>query len=952
MSFFKEPATMSSPRYGIILCCLLLFLHIDTFSQNLLPYQDSKVPVTMRARDLVSRMSLQEKISQLGNFTPAIDRLGVAAYGYWNEALHGVVANGVTSFPQSIALSSTWNPDLIHKVADAISDEARVKNNMEGQGLTYWSPVINMARDPRWGRTEETYGEDPYLTTRIALNFIRGMQGDDPRYLKTVATVKHFACNNVDSGRHEISSDVDERSLREYYLPAFKASVERGKVFSVMNTYNALNGVPGPVNRTLLANILRGEWGFTGYVVSDCDAVLDVYASHGYVKDGADAAALSIKSGTDLNCGDTYQLFANAAISSGILAETDIDTALTRIFMARFLLGEFDPPEMVPYTAIPDSAIDCQEHRNLALRAAREAIVLLKNQNGILPLNKEAISTIAVIGPNANIMQLGGYSGSPVVSITPLQGLTGKFAAPGKKIIFSEGCSINGPKDTVAFDDAVNVARHADVVIFIGGTDLQIVNEGRDRTSLDLPGVQDDLIQALYEVNPNMVVVLVSGFPLAINRVNDVIAGIVAAWYNGQAAGAALADVIFGDYNPGGKLTSTWYKSVTDLPDMNHYDIKENRTYLYFPGTPLFAFGHGLSYTRFDYGNLLLSKQTLRPNDSILVSATIKNTGEIAGDEVPQLYVHHVSSKMRRPIKELKGFQRITLQPGESRTVTFSLAHADLSFYDVSSKAFLVEDGSLEILVGGSSDDLQLQGQITIQGGMVAETYRQNPLIRIEAENFEFKSNPMTITVSEEGGQSVKIMAENDFVVYRNVDFTEGVTSFDARISLSSMAGHDAIMEIRLDSLTGTLAGMMMLHASAMEDGYQTKSCMITGAGGIHDLYLVFNGAGAERCKLNWFEFRKEQVAADNNIHDIHLFPNPASSEFRILFTNRETSDVLIEIFNLNGIMVDSYEEVAYPAGRNMWKIDIRDAGLLQGMYIVKCTINGDSESFKLGVVQ
>ncbi len=925
---------------------------MNTLCQNLLPYQDITVPVTMRAADLVSRMSLQEKISQLGNFTPAIDRLGVAGYAYWNEALHGVVANGVTSFPQSIALSSTWNPGLIREVADAISDEARVKNKQEGMGLTYWSPVINMARDPRWGRTEETYGEDPHLTTRIALEFIRGMQGDDPRYLKTVATVKHFACNNVDSGRHEISSDVDERSLREYYLPAFKACVERGKVFSVMNTYNALNGVPGPVNRTLLANILRREWGFTGYVVSDCDAVLDVFASHGYVKAGPDAAALSMKSGTDLNCGETFQMFANTAISSGILAETDIDTALTRIFRARFLLGEFDPAAMVPYNAIPDSEIDCQEHRDLALRAAREAIVLLKNQNRILPLNKDSVSTIAVIGPNANIMQLGGYSGSPVVSITPLQGITGKFTGPGKKIIFSEGCSMNGPKDTVAFDDAVNMARHVDVVVFIGGTDLQIVNEGRDRTALGLPGVQDDLIRAVYEANPNMIVVLVCGFPLAINQVNDDVPGIVAAWYDGQAAGAAIADVIFGDYNPGGKLTSTWYKSVSDLPSMDHYDIKENRTYLYFPGTPLFAFGHGLSYTRFEYATLKLSRQILSPGDSVMVSATIKNTGEIAGDEVPQLYVRHVSSKVKRPLKELKGFSRITLQPGESRTVTFSLCHGDLSFFDVSTKAFLVEDGLLDIMVGGSSDDIQLQDRVTVQGCTVASTFRQDPLSRFEAENFEFKSKPLTIAACAEGGQSVQIMAENDFVVYRNVDFTKGVTSFDARIALSSKDVKDVIVEIRFDSLNGSSAGSVRLHASAMEDGYQTKSCMITGAGGIRDVYIVFKGASAECCKMNWFEFRNEPGASGNNNHDIHLFPNPASSQFRISFTNKETSDVLIDIFNLKGVLVHSYKEVAYPAGKNMWKIDIQDAGLVQGMYLVKCTINGYSESFKLGVVQ
>ncbi|MCX6268097.1 MAG: glycoside hydrolase family 3 C-terminal domain-containing protein [Bacteroidetes bacterium] len=816
---------------------------------DVFPFQNPNLPLQIRVDDLISRMTLPEKISELGSNAPGIERLGLKAYNYWNEALHGVMAAGMTSFPQAIALSSTWDRELIYQVASAISDEARVKNNLDGKGLTYWSPVINMARDPRWGRTEETYGEDPFLTTQIALNFIRGMQGTDPKYLKTVATIKHFACNNVDVNRESISSQVDERSLREYYLPAFKTCVTKSGVYSVMSTYNALNDVPGPVNRTLLTYILRDEWGFNGFTVSDCDAVANTHTTHGYVQFAQEATSLAIKSGTDLNCGDYYQLFTDSAISTGILSIAEIDTALVRVFKARFLLGEFDPPDLVPYTSLPDSEIDCQEHRDLALLAAKKAIVLLKNQNAILPLNKDSIFNIAVIGPNAGKVQLGAYSGYPNVLISPLQGIIDKFAGPGKTVNYALGCTFSGPKDSASFHDAVNLAEKSDVAIVVCGTDLEVVSEGRDRTSLDLPGVQDSLIMEVLRVNPRTIVVLVSGFPLSINRINDRVPGVISSWYNGQAQGAAIADVLFGDYNPGGKLTSTWYCSVSDIPAMDHYNVRENRTYQYFTGTPIYPFGYGLSYTTFDYGNMVVNKSSLNPDDSLKVTCTITNTGRTAGEEVAQFYVHHVSPSVKRPLKELRDFQRISLQPGESKAVTFMLHHEDLTFYDDISKSYLVENGQVDLMIGSSSDDIKLNGQVVAYGKMLASVYKQNALAQFEAEHFENKSKRLTLIECSEGGQSIQNNAENDFVVFKNVDFGTGVKQFDARIELDPEVGQEGVLEIRLDSMTGPVAGSMALIANPTENGYQTKSCTMSGATGIHDVFIIFRKSGSAFCK-------------------------------------------------------------------------------------------------------
>ena len=1052
-------------------------------------WQNTSLSVDVRVNDLISQMTLAEKISQLGNQTSAITRLGIPAYDYWSEALHGVARSGLaTSFPQAIALSSTWDPDLIHQIASVISDEARVKNNTDGKGLTYWCPTINMARDPRWGRSEENYGEDPYLTSQMAVNFVRGMQGNDPKYLKTVSTAKHFACNNIEVNRYGISSEVDERSLREYYLPAFKACVTQGKVFSIMSAYNALNGVPCPANRTLLTNILRNEWGFKGYVVSDCDAVSNIWDAHHYVATAPEATAIALRNGTDLNCGTTFPLNAQSAITSGLMSEADINTSLKRVFTARFLLGEFDPTSMVPYKSIPNSQLDCQANRDLALKAAREAIVLLKNQNSLLPLNKDSVHTIAVIGPNANIMQLGGYSGSPSVSITPLMGIAtklgvdisngtveaeaftnqsgiqteacaeggsdvgfiengdyteydninfgtgkdkfdvrvasnttggyievvldsakgksvGKYAvkgtagwqnwttlsnsiapitgihnvylkysggtgylfnvnwfrfynstdpdptAGGGRINYAFGCSIKGVIDQAAFDLAVSQAKKSDVAVVVCGTDLTVADEGTDRTSLNLPGIQEQLIKAVFHANPKTIVVLVNGYQLAINWAQDSIPAIVSAWYDGQAQGTAIADVLFGDYNPRGKLSTTWYKSTTDLPSMNDYDIKNNRTYQYFKGTPLYPFGYGLSYTTFEYSNLKISAANLSMGDSIMVSADITNTGKVAGDEVAQLYVHAESSPVSRPIKELKSFKSIHLEPGQTGTVSFILKHDALSYYDENSRSFIVEDGKMDILLGSSSKDIRLNSQIDVIGGTVGQTYRQDPFTFTEAENFENKSASIVVASCTDGGQCISTLSNNSYVVYKNFDFSTEAMQFDA--SLSSLTDSPSSIQVVLDSLGGQLAGTVKIVRTGGTDTYKTQSCALSGVTGIRDIYLVFKTGAASAGKLNWIKFQKTIGTAVNTLireedYQLGIYPNPSDSDVTLKYNLPSKSNVKIDLYSVQGQFIKSILRSNQDAGQYQNKI----SKLKPGSYVLKFNADKFSKSIVFEITE
>lgn len=668
-----------------------------------------------RVQALIAQMTLAEKIAQLSHVAPPIPRLGLARYNYWSEGLHGVLTDGATSFPQAIALASAWDPALLERVASAIADEARGFNVKTGKGLTYWSPVINMLRDPRWGRFDESYSEDPWLMARLGVAFVRGLQGNDPKYLKAVATPKHYVANNSEYNRHTGSSDIDEQLLHEYYLPAFEATVVEAGAFSVMAAYNRVNGVPASANPLLLQAILRDTWGFQGYVVSDCGAVDDIVSHHHFTDTAAEAAAQALLAGTDLNCGWTYSSELQNSLDQGLLAESDVDRALARVLRARFLLGEFDDAEQVPYRAIGEEVIESPEHAALALEAARAAIVLLKN-DGILPLDSAVLHSVAVIGPHGDNVELGGYSGNPSRRVSALAALRSRFPESSQVAIeFEPGASIAGDKDQEAIDRAAELAGRSDVALVFVGTDLGVLREEVDRPDWSLPGAQGDLIQAVYAANPRTVVVLVTAGPLAVDWAQANVPAILTGFYDGQEQGTAIVDVLFGDTNPGGKLTTTWYTGDATLPDIGDYDLRKGRTYLYYQGEPLYPFGHGLSYTTFSYGGASVRPATLGPEESATVSVDVGNTGSRAGDEVVQLYVRDAFASVPRPLKELRGFARIHLEPGQTKTVSFPLPAKALAFWDVALHGWRVEAGLFDVAVGSSSADIRAQTSLTVR---------------------------------------------------------------------------------------------------------------------------------------------------------------------------------------------------------------------------------------------
>jgi len=681
-------------------------------SNNRAAYKDTSLPVEERVRDLVSRMTLEEKVSQMINEAPAIDRLDVPEYNWWNECLHGVARAGIaTVFPQAIGLAAMWDADLMHRVAVTISDEARAKhhhairngNRDSYYGLTFWSPNVNIFRDPRWGRGQESYGEDPYLSARLGVEFCKGIQGDDPKYLKAVATPKHYAVHSgPEADRHHFDAKASVRDMKQTYLPAFKACVQEAKAESVMGAYNRTNGEPCCAGPTLLQKILRDEWGFDGYVVSDCGAISDIYKDHQLVETPEEAAAMAVKAGCDLNCGDTYPALV-AAAKKGLISEEEIDRALTRLFSARFRLGMFDPPEIVPYAQIPIEVNDRPEHRALALRAARESIVLLKNDGGFLPLDK-GVKSVAVLGPNADDAEvvLGNYNGTPSKTVTPVEGI--RNIVPRAEVYFAQGCNIKGD-DTAGIAGAIELAGKADVAVVVVGLSQKIEGEegevegAGDRESLDLPKGQQELLEAVHATGTPVVVVLINGSALAVNWADAHAAAIVEAWYPGEEGGTALAEVLFGDYNPAGRLPVTFYKSAEQLPPFDDYNM-EGKTYRYFRDEPLYPFGYGLSYTSFAYDNLALSSKKVEPGENVQISVDVRNTGDREGDEVVQLYVNDVEASVPVPIRRLEGFERINLLPGEKKTVEFILQPAHMSLIDDDGNR-AVEPGSFEVSVGG-----------------------------------------------------------------------------------------------------------------------------------------------------------------------------------------------------------------------------------------------------------
>jgi beta-glucosidase len=862
-----------------------LFTCAPAHAQTQPLYLDPAAPLDRRVADLVSRMTLEEKVGQLMNDAPPIDRLGVPAYNWWNECLHGVARAGrATVFPETIGLAATWDTALLGRVSTAISDEARAKYHefvRRGkrniyQGLTFWTPNINLFRDPRWGRGMETYGEDPYLIGRMAVTFIHGLQGDDPKYLKTVATAKHYAVHSgPESERHTFDAVPGERDLADSYLPHFEAAVTEGRAYSVMCAYNSVDGKPACANPRLLEDTLRKQWGFQGYVVSDCGAIGDIYRGHKFVSTAEEAAAKAVLAGTDLDCGTEYAALL-PAVEAGLIAESDIDRSVKRLFAARFKLGMFDPSEMVPYARIPYSVNDSPEHRQLALEAARKSIVLLKNDAHTLPLSKN-LKTIAVIGPNADDpdVLVGNYNGEPSAPVTPLAGIRRKLAgsarvlyarggdlaanlpgfetipasallsseasdaphglrgeyfasanfdgkqhrpreltypgsgkmvgqaAPDAKPLFTRvDTEVNfmwwdgSPREDLNDDDfgvrwtgllrvpasgkyqigatgmnayelyidgkpvadtntvhervysyatldleagkryairldyhefageasirlvwahpsgpddvekALAAARQADTVVLVTGLSPRLEGEemsvpvagfqGGDRIDLGIPREQQELMQKIVALGKPVVLVLVNGSALAVNWARDHVPAIVEAWYPGQAGGDAVADVLFGDYNPGGRLPVTFYKSADQLPPFTDYRMA-GRTYRYFRGEPLYPFGYGLSYTTFSYRNLTVPKAAAT-GDPVKVSVEVRNTGRVPGEEVVELYLK--SAAGGAPLRSLEGFGRVALAPGQSRVVEFTIAPRQFALAG-SDGRLSIQPGTFEIAVGG-----------------------------------------------------------------------------------------------------------------------------------------------------------------------------------------------------------------------------------------------------------
>jgi beta-glucosidase len=821
-------------------------------------YLNPALPIDQRADDLLSRMTLEEKASQLVNQSRAIPRLNVPQYDWWSEALHGVAFGTATVFPEPLGLAASFDAPLIHQMAIVIGTEARAKNNMAVragrrrimEGLDFWSPNVNIFRDPRWGRGQETYGEDPYLTGRMAVAFVSGMQGDDPKYLRVISTPKHFAVHSgPEPARHTIDVQVSKHDEEDTYLPAFRAAVVEGKAWSVMCVYNSVNGQPGCANDFLLKDQLRDKWKFDGYVVSDCDAVADIQRGHHFVKTQAEAAAVSLKAGTDNECADFFGTMRNNsdyvkyldAVKQGLLTEKDIDVSVKRLLRARLALGMFDPPEMVKYAQTPDSENDSEEHRQLALKTARETMVLLKN-DGLLPLSP-AVKRIAVVGPLADQIRVleGNYNGTPSRATTALDGIRKQFPAaeivfepgtnflrlpvpvpssalstgdgqPGLKAEFFNGSqfagapavtrvdkdidfdftsnatpaglgrysvrwtgwltppesgawelALEGARNRVFLDGklimdgsqsqwpekktakltlekghryalkleqswemgllqklswrreipdalaaAVTAAKQADVTIAVVGITSDLEGEemhvdlpgfkGGDRTSLDLPKEEEELLEAVHATGKPLAVVLMNGSPLSVNWAAEHANAILDAWYSGEEGGAAIGETLAGVNNPAGRLPVTFYTGVDQLPDFTDYSMKA-RTYRYFAGQPLYPFGFGLSYSKFEYGKVSLSADTLQAGEPLRVETDVKNTSGPAGDEVVQVYLSFPQLS-GAPIRALRAFQRVHVGAGETQHVEFTLQPRDLSMVNEAGDR-VIAPGPYRLSVGG-----------------------------------------------------------------------------------------------------------------------------------------------------------------------------------------------------------------------------------------------------------
>ncbi|MCM1174842.1 MAG: glycoside hydrolase family 3 C-terminal domain-containing protein [Blautia sp.] len=656
-----------------------------------------------RVRSLISQMTLEEKAFQMVHSAPAIERLGIRAYNWWNEALHGVARAGTaTVFPQAIALAATFDEDFLEEVADAISTEGRAKYNVQQKygdydiykGLTFWSPNVNIFRDPRWGRGHETFGEDPYLTARLGVRFVEGLQGHDENYLKAAACAKHFAVHSgPEDLRHEFNAEVSRQDLYETYLPAFKACVQEAGVEAVMGAYNRTNGEPCCGSKTLLQDILRKEWGFQGHVVSDCWAIKDFHNGHGVTSGAEESVALAVGNGCDLNCGNLF-VYVKDAVEKGMISEERVDEALARLFMTRMKLGMFDEKAKTPYDDIPYTVVDSAEMQALNLKAAEKCVVLLKNDNHLLPLDKSAVKTLGVIGPNANNRKalIGNYEGTASRYFTVAEGIQ-EYVGDDIRVLVSEGCHLyeeklsNLSKRRSRDSEIKAVCDASDVVIMCLGLDAGLEGEEGDRGNqyasgdkpdLELPGRQQEILEIAYASGKPVVLVLLSGSALAIGWADEHIPAIVQGWYPGAQGGRAIARVLFGEKNPEGRMPVTFYRTTEELPEFTDYSMK-GRTYRYMEQEALYPFGYGLSYTEFVYTEAALSSAVLK-EDGVEVRAIVTNVGSREGTETVQVYVK--ADRAGTPNAQLKGIRKVTLQAGESREVAIKLPVSAFALYD------------------------------------------------------------------------------------------------------------------------------------------------------------------------------------------------------------------------------------------------------------------------------
>ncbi|CAM3321418.1 MULTISPECIES: glycoside hydrolase family 3 protein [Paenibacillus] len=918
------------------------------------PFQNPDLPLEERVNDLVSRFTLEEKIELMCQYQAEIPRLGVQKYKHGTEGAHGVAWLGeATVFPQNTGLACTWNPELMRQIGSVIADEARVyyQRDKAVNGLTIWAPTVDMERDPRWGRTEEAYGEDPHLTGELSTGLVQGMQGDHPFYYKTVATLKHFYGNNNEVDRGSASVSIDPRNKREYYLKAFEPAFRKGGAKSMMTAYNGINGTPCNLNDEV-NRIVKQEWGMDGFVVGDAGDVLGTVMDHHYVDSYAEAVARSVKAGIDSITDDQDISFRalRDALEQGLLTEQDLDHALRNTFRVRFRLGEFDPEDRNPYSHVPESKLCAPEHAELSLQAARESVVLLKN-DGLLPLNNDMPSA-AVIGPLADEAFTDWYSGTPPYRITPLQGITEKM--DGRKVNFHTGLdqvrlrsAISGQYVTMADDNgllfgttesseaalferndwgwgsvtlrfvgsgkfvtetekglqaiadeargwfvkeafdlkalpdgttvmsswegkpvildeqgrltvgadgaegepfvvetvqagieaAAAAAKAAETaIIFVGNSPFINGKETIDRPDIVLPPSQQQLIQAVHAANPNTVVVIVGSYPFAVNWEQEHVPSIVFTSHAGQELGRAVADVLYGDYNPGGRLNMTWYKSVDQLPDLMDYDIiKGKRTYQYFDGDVLYPFGHGLSYTRFAYGRLSISEPVMKADGQVTVSVQVRNEGDRAGDEVVQLYVKANDSRVVRPLKTLKGFRRIHLEPGAAETVSFELAAEELAFWDVTRERYCIESGKYTIMVGPSSAQAAETAILQVEGEVIPPCSLSE---RIPAVNYDDYSG-VFIDECREGGESIRVATESGWIAFHDVEFSEPVSTFEARVSGHIRGGE---LVLATGSPDGPIIGSCKVIPTGGRQAWTTVKASVEAICGRHDVFLILKG--------------------------------------------------------------------------------------------------------------